>query len=160
MPVSDPDHARYGQHLSLDEVNELVKPNDESAALVREWLHEHVSPHAIQSSPAGDFLSFTLPVAKVEKLLDTKYSVYRHTDGSRLVRAPQWKLPFHLHKHVATVQPTTAFFRTVPQSKTYNLVSTEGEEPKSSQAVENPTVETACDPSGVTPLCLRTLYET
>jgi tripeptidyl-peptidase-1 len=28
--VSDPSHSRYGQHLTIDEVNELVRPTDDA----------------------------------------------------------------------------------------------------------------------------------
>ena len=144
----------------MDEVNELVKPSDEALHLVREWLHEHVDLKDIESSPAGDFMSFTIPITKVEKLLKTKYSVYRHTDGSTVIRTPEWKLPLHLHDHITAVQPTTSFFRTVPQAKTFLSVSDTVEHPEPYQPVTNPTVGQVCDTAGVTPLCLRTLYET
>ncbi|KAF2118084.1 tripeptidyl peptidase-like protein [Lophiotrema nucula] len=161
--TSDPDHPRYGQHLSAEEVNELVKPGNETLDLVREWLHEHVEPQHIECSPAEDFMSITLPVAKVEKLLDTKYAVYRHVDGSKLIRTLEWKLPLHLHEHIDAIQPTTSFFRTVPQARTLVEVPDQSSESVNSLSykhVKNPTVAKVCDTGGVTPLCLRTLYET
>lgn len=162
-PVSDPDHARYGKHLSAAEVNELVKPTDESTDLVREWLHEHVAPERIQASPAGDFLTFTLPIAKIEEMLQTNYSVYQHKDGSKLVRTHEWSLPLHLHEHITAVQPTTAFIRAVPQVKTYLSVPGKAEFPTVQASYgnnSNSTVEKVCKTSAVTPLCLRTLYGT
>lgn len=144
----------------MDEVNEYVKPSDESLDLVREWLHEHVDAESIEYSPASDFMSFTLPISEVEKLLETKYSIYRHTDGSTITRTPEWKLPLHLHSHITAIQPTTSFFRTVPQSKTFLSVPGGIALPEPYQPVENPTVDKVCNTSGVTPLCLRTLYET
>ncbi|KAF2439621.1 subtilisin-like protein [Karstenula rhodostoma CBS 690.94] len=158
--ISDPDHARYGKHLSLAEVNDLVKPADESTDLVREWLHEHVSPEHIESSPAGDFLSFTLPIAKIEEMLQTNYSIYQHEDGTNLVRTHEWSLPLHLHEHISAVQPTTAFIRTFPQAKTYVSVPGKAEVPTVQTYGGKPTVEKVCDTAGVTPLCLRTLYGT
>lgn len=51
--VSDPDHIRYGQHLSFDEVNDLVKPADKTLDSVHEWLSDNgVSVH--EYSPAKD----------------------------------------------------------------------------------------------------------
>ena len=38
--VSDPFHSRYGKHLTVDEVNELVKPKDEALEAVHEWLED------------------------------------------------------------------------------------------------------------------------
>ena len=159
--VSDPDHARYGQHLSLDEISGLVKPTDETAELVREWLHEHVAPEHVESSPAGDFLSFTVPISKIEEMLQTNYSVYQHEDGSKIVRTHQWSLPLHLHDHITTIQPTTAFIRTVPQAKTYMTVPGKLEHPEAQASYSGkPTVDKVCDTGAVTPLCLRTLYGT
>lgn len=37
--VSDPDHARYGQHLSHDEVQQLVMPEPRSILAALGWLH-------------------------------------------------------------------------------------------------------------------------
>lgn len=128
--------------------------------MVQDWLHEHVDPARMSYSPAKDFVSFTVPIAAAEKLLDTKYSVYRHTDGSKLVRTSKWSLPVHLHEHITAVQPTTSFLRTVPQSKTFMNVPGGNLQIESYQPVQKPTVDTACNTSAVTPLCLRTLYET
>ncbi|KAF2092604.1 tripeptidyl-peptidase 1 precursor [Rhizodiscina lignyota] len=158
--VSDPDHDYYGQHLSIDEINELVKPSDDTFSLVQEWLLQHVDPRNIGYSTAKDFIFFTLPIAEVERLLDTKYSVYQHDDGSTLVRTPAWSLPLHLHDHITAIQPTTSFLRTVPQSKTFLNGAGGSLSPQPYQPIDNPTVGNACNTSAVTPLCLRTLYET
>lgn len=89
--VSDPAHARYGQHLSQAEVNDFVKPADETLIWVHEWLSENgIEESQLDYSPAKDWIKITLPVASVERLLDTKYSVFQHEDGEHLVRTPQW----------------------------------------------------------------------
>lgn len=36
--VSDPSHSRYGQHLSEDEVHELVAPPSHAISAVEDWL--------------------------------------------------------------------------------------------------------------------------
>lgn len=143
----------------MAEVNELVKPKDESTELVREWLYKHVSPERIHASLAGDFLTVTLPVAKIEEMLQTNYSVYKHEDGSKLVRTHEWSLPLHLHEHITAVQPTTAFIRTVPQAKTYLNVPGTPSSPMV-HALVNGSVDQVCNTAAVTPQCLRTLYGT
>jgi len=40
MEISDPDHERYGEYLSKDQVDDLVRPHDESIDLVTEWLEK------------------------------------------------------------------------------------------------------------------------
>ena len=53
--VSDPTHQRYGNHLTADEVNELVKPTGISLGLVIDWLAEHgIERHRLNFSPAKD----------------------------------------------------------------------------------------------------------
>ena len=70
--VSDPFHSRYGEHLSKQEVEELVAPHPESIENVMEWLASHgLGESDIQKSPAGDWVYVTVPVVLAEKLLDT-----------------------------------------------------------------------------------------
>ncbi|KAH9215018.1 putative Tripeptidyl-peptidase SED2 [Leptodontidium sp. 2 PMI_412] len=106
--VSDPDHTRYGQHLSFEEVNDLVKPADKTLDSVHEWLSDNgISIH--EYSPAKDWINVYIDVESAERLLDTKYSVFKHEDGSQLVRTSEWSLPTHLHEMIDTIQPTTSF---------------------------------------------------
>ncbi len=161
--VSDPFHERYGQHLSADEVNELVKPADETLDQVHEWLQDcGVNGSQLEYSNARDWIKLTLPVKDVERLLDTKYSVYRHNDGTHLVRTPQWSLPLHLHKHIETIQPTNSFFQPKPKRSTLKTVQMAGLEQYISGGKFEPsskaTVDQACNVTAVTPACLRTLY--
>jgi len=70
--VSDPDHERYGQHLSKAEVEELVAPHQESLDSVNEWLSSFgITEKEIIRSPAKDWVTIRLPVNVVEKMLDT-----------------------------------------------------------------------------------------
>ncbi|KAI4131479.1 MAG: hypothetical protein LQ338_001221 [Usnochroma carphineum] len=165
--VSDPDHHRYGDHLSPDEVDELVKPSDESLDLVHEWLLDNgIGRDKLSYSAAKDWVRVSLPIAHVERLLDTKYSVYKHRDGTHIVRAPTWSLPTHLHKHIDTIQPTNSFFRAAPRKSNVMPVEDAGKDVSTAQRVDvasppaDITVAQACNVSAVTPLCLRTLYGT
>lgn len=70
--VSDPEHERYGQHLSKEEVEALVAPHVESLDSVNDWLAGFGLQEAdLSRSPAKDWVLITLPVSMVEKLLDT-----------------------------------------------------------------------------------------
>ena len=161
--VSDPYHERYGQHLSAEDVNELVKPADETLDQVHEWLQDYgIDGSQLQYSDARDWISVTLSVKDVERLLSTKYSVFRQSDGTRLVRTPQWSLPQHLHEHIETIQPTNSFFRPKPKRSTLKTVQTTGLDQYMRVNTLDPsskaTVEQVCNVSAVTPACLRTLY--
>lgn len=167
--VSDPDHPRYGKHLSVEDVNELVKPHDESVDLVHQWLADNgIEADQLGYSQAKDWIIVTLPIEKVEQLLDTKYATYEHVDGSRLIRTTSWSLPVHLHEHIENIQPTNAFFRSEPKRSSLKIASdwkkADGKGfPSQSSAkysASNSSVDSVCDTDLVTPLCLRTFYGT
>lgn len=70
--VSDPNHERYGAHLSNEEVDELVAPHQESIDLVNEWLQSHgIGENDLVRSRAKDWVTVKVPVSVVEKMLDT-----------------------------------------------------------------------------------------
>ncbi|KAF4624152.1 hypothetical protein G7Y89_g14020 [Cudoniella acicularis] len=166
--VSDPDHDRYGQHLSVSEVNDLVKPSDDTLDLVADWLLDNgIHGSRLEYSPAKDWISVSLPINAVENLLKTEYSVFGHEDGDYLVRTPEWSLPQHLHEHINVIQPTNSFFRPKKQGTTVLTVGDISSDkwapvPPPSPASYTPGggVAAACNTSAVTPLCLRTLYGT
>ncbi|OCK77206.1 subtilisin-like protein [Lepidopterella palustris CBS 459.81] len=171
--VSDPEHDRYGQHLSADEVNELIKPTEESLELVHAWLLDHdIALSRLRYTATKDMITVTLPLESVEELLDTKYSVFENDEGVRLVRTPEWSLPLHLHEHIRLVQPTNSFFhfearRGISRRSTKVRVSKEditGAKHKpvpSAAPPANSTVAAVCGNfSSVTPDCLRTIYGT
>lgn len=167
LPVSDPDHTRYRQHLSKAEVDELIKPSPDTSKLVLEWLGDNgIEEKDCQFSGARDFISISLKVEDVEELLKTEYSIYEHQDGTRLVRTPEWSLPEHLHKHIGTIQPTTAFLRANPHGiaaeRSADLKAVPGHfVPPAKIPAENLTgIAAVCNFSAVTPTCLRTLYDT
>jgi len=70
--VSDPDHVRYGQHLSKGEVEALVAPHPESLDAVNKWLSSFgfEGDHLVRS-PANDWVTITLSLEKAEEMLDT-----------------------------------------------------------------------------------------
>jgi tripeptidyl-peptidase-1 len=110
LEVSDPDHERYGQHLTAAEIADIVRPEDASVKQVHEWLAAH-GIEDIDYSPAKDWISIIVPIEKAEELLQTKYFKYEHLNGDSISRAPEWSLPIHLHEHIDVVQPTTSFFK-------------------------------------------------
>lgn len=158
--VSLPTHHKYGQHLSKEDVDSLVRPDDDVTAQVDQWLEEKgISASQRKYSSAKDWISMRLPISHVEELLHTKYSVYKHEDGSSLVRTTSWSLPLHLHEHISTIQPTTAFLRPSPRLQT--VVGSPGVDFNADDYAPNSTsLAGTCNFEGMTPQCLRLLYGT
>lgn len=154
--VSDPDHPRYGQHLSTEDVYELVKPSDEALDLVHEWLLSN-GVDRFDYSPAKDWVNIYISVESAERLLNTKYSVFQHEDGSYLVRTPDWSLPLHLHDLIDTIQPTNSFMRATPQ-KTDWIQFGDHQAPPGYKPPSNETIARVCNIESVTLECFNTLY--
>lgn len=167
ITVSDPDHARYGQHLSLEDVQKLVKPSDVSLNKVHEWLAEYgINTTQLSYSKAKDWISVPLPVATLERMLQTKYSIFQEEGGELAVRthSGQWSLPQHLHEHIDLISPTNSFFRPKLRKNTPRPVETHsypsGNSVHSEETSSHPDVATVCNTSNVDTLCLRTYYGT
>ena len=159
-------------------MKELVKPTDDTLDLVHDWLQDNGIDRAqLEYNQAQDWIKLSLPVSAVEKLLDTKYSVFEHEDGDRIVRAPKWSLPLHLHEHIDAIQPTNSFFRPLGRRRTLKTIKPMEEITTTTPADQDAeyaavnaiaatpdstdiSVAKACNTSAVTPLCLRTLYGT
>lgn len=143
-----------------------MRPAESTLEAVHAWLDEHAIPFTARThNKAMDWITINLPVERVESLLRTKYSLYRHEDGTHLVRTPSWSLPEHLHHMIETIQPTNSFFR--PRSDKSTMKPVEGLEaflqaPQLQQdfASAGDPVAKVCNTSAVTPTCLRTLYGT
>jgi tripeptidyl-peptidase-1 len=72
IEISDPFHERYGDHLSKEQVEELVTPHPSSVLAVHEWLASHgIRSKSSHQSPAGDWITLYVPVAQAEKMLGT-----------------------------------------------------------------------------------------
>ncbi|KAF7317714.1 Subtilisin-like protein [Mycena kentingensis (nom. inval.)] len=148
--VSDPAHEKYGQHLSKEAVDAL---------------HHDVDPaSAHYKSGGGEWISIHIPVAKLEKMLSTKYAVYRHDKtGEDVVRTMSYSLPHELHDHIDVITPTT-YFGTMRSMRTTSFVQdaaplNEFTKPSFEAEISPLAVPASCG-STVTPACLRAMYNT
>jgi tripeptidyl-peptidase-1 len=116
LRVSDPDSDEYGQHLSLDEVNEFVAPRPASLVRIKEWLRSNqidVDRHLRPGSGANeDFLVLRTTVQAAEQLLGTKYSRFSHNlagDQKLLRTSKPYHLPEDVAEHIDFVSPAGRF---------------------------------------------------
>lgn len=138
-------------------MKELVKPTDETLNLVHEWLADNgVTPSGYSS--AKDWITVSLPVKAIERLLDTEYHVYEHKDGGVVARAPKWSLPLHLHDKIDTIQPTNSFFRA--RAEKFDHVEAPVYLDPQYTPPTNENISAVCNVSSVTPECFQTLYST
>ncbi|KAG6899605.1 hypothetical protein C0993_008766 [Termitomyces sp. T159_Od127] len=165
--VSDPDHERYGDHLSKEETEALVAPHQSSIDSVNEWLEYYGLKEAdLVRSPAKDWVTITIPISLAEEMLDTKYNVWKHTSGDQMVRTTSYSLPENLHEHIDVVQPTTMFGRFRRDRSTISWPDEEVEGPAQIaqslatslvDAVSGSVVDASCNTT-ITIHCLKQLY--
>ena len=150
MEVSDPSHARYGQHLKRDELKNLIKPSAESTRAVLSWLEESgISSKDIKND--GEWITFHAPVGRAESMLGTTFKTYRNDvrrDVKR-VRSLSYSVPKAVRGHIDMIQPTTRFGQI--KAERSNVLSQEAV-PFSVAAVN-----ATCN-NTITPSCLRDLY--
>lgn len=109
--VSDPCHSRYGQYLSREEVNDLIKPDDKTSESVRKWLHDN-GFRIFRYSPAKDWIYVNIDVESAERLLNTKcYFFFENGDIDRLSCLPDWSLPSYLNEKIETIQTVIPLMR-------------------------------------------------
>lgn len=104
--------SRYGEHLSQEQVAELVAPHPATLELVNLWLeHNSVPPSSVSMTHGGNWLTVTgVPVPQASKLLGASYGLYWHAKTNEtIVRTLGYALPAVLIPHVLTVAPTTFF---------------------------------------------------
>lgn len=125
---SDPFHERYGNYLSVEEVNSLAAPHQQSVDAVEGWLASHgFLNEDFVRSPANDWVKVKVPVQVAElmmnavcylssklthltELLLQEYHVWVHSDtGKAIIRTTQYSLPSEVFAHVDFIQPTTLF---------------------------------------------------
>ncbi|KAI0331225.1 subtilisin-like protein [Cubamyces sp. BRFM 1775] len=128
--VSTPGSKNYRKHLSKAQesdglsrassspnlvshchvqVEAFVAPKAESAQAVKAWLAKN-NVTATTISPAGDWMSVKLPVAKANAMLDTTFSQYIHEKtNTTMIRTMQYSVPDAVKQHLAAIHPTTAF---------------------------------------------------
>lgn len=163
MEISDPDNERYGQHLSKEEVDRLVAPSENALSLVNEWLSEHgFSDEEIERTAAKDWVTISVPVSKVEKMLDTTFYVWKHdATGDHLVRTTSWSLPEDLHEHIEVIQPTTLFSSWKGMRSTIFWDDSQEHAKALPAPYHNPSTGTTVDPAcnvSITVSCLKQLY--
>ena len=101
-----PAGARYGQHLSNQQVHDLIAPTPDTVRTVLEWLAAHgIIPQAMTSN--SDWLTATMPISVAEQLLGAEYYAVTHaatnTTAHRVLR---YSVPQNVAASLDLVAPT------------------------------------------------------
>ncbi|KAH9029514.1 subtilisin-like protein [Lactarius pseudohatsudake] len=163
IEVSSPGHPKHGEHLSREEVAELVAPPSDVLELANAWLDHHgVHPSNISTKHGGSWLTLTgVPVSRANELLSASYQLYQHIGTNETVlRTLSYGLPAALVEHVQNVAPTTHFgFPFTPRQEP--LMRRGGATTEQTKVPGgDPGTVLSYRHQYVTPSFLRTLYKT
>ncbi|KAF8256846.1 peptidase S8/S53 domain-containing protein [Lactarius quietus] len=162
--VSTPGHPVYGEHLSKEQVAELVAPHPRTLKLVNSWLKNNGIPSSSVTTQGGNTLMLkAVPVSKANTLLDATYQLYRHVESHEtIIRTVGYGLPAALREHVRTVVPTTAFVPSLKHLQIPHNLSGGAESGLVKPALGKPTtmLSNRDDVDYVDPQILRQTYDT
>ena len=158
LAISTPDHPKYGQHMSRDELKTMLRPSESASAAVLQWLHAEGVPSA-DIEDTGDWINFYVTMDEANRILDTQFHYYLNSNnGVKRIRTLHYSIPKGLHQFVHMIQPTTRFGQVLPER---SHVWQSFEMGRSRQAVGryhgNQLNATFCNTT-ITPQCLRDLY--
>ncbi|KAH9175812.1 subtilisin-like protein [Lactarius sanguifluus] len=161
IEVSSPGHPRHGEHLSREEVGELVAPPSDVLELANAWLEHHgVHLSTVSTKHGGSWLTLTgVPVSRANELLRASYQLYQHLEtNDTVLRTLSYGLPAALVEHVQCVAPTTHFgFPRTPRQEP--LMRRGGATREQTPEGDPGTVLLSRD-QDVTPSSLRSFYKT
>lgn len=134
-----------------------MAPHPDSIELVESWLAHH-GVGTDSRTGAGDWITMTVTVEQAEKMLGTKYNVYKHAVTSEtIVRTMSYSLPRVISEHISVVTPAT-YFGTMKAMKATSFVQyTDDAETLAGSLAGG--LDASCN-STITPACLRALYNT
>ncbi|OSD02191.1 family S53 protease [Trametes coccinea BRFM310] len=155
--VSDPSSPNYGNHLSTAEVVKYVAPAPATVDAVNAWLAENdITAKTI--SPAGDWMSFEVPVSKANELFDADFSVFTHeSTGKQYIRTLSYSIPAELQGHLELVHPTVSFPDPLAGRPVVRVSSSETSKKRAARDLTARAIPASCATT-ITPACLQAIY--
>lgn len=143
--ISAPDHPAYGQHLSLEQVQQYRAVDPNATAAVTSWLKQG-GVKTIR--PKGHRIRFTTTVGVVNALFACELGLYSEDGAAPVLRARSYSLPSAVEPYIRFVYPLTQFVPT-PKSRRVKGSST--------HAKREGNVPAPCY-TEITPDCITGLY--
>ncbi|KAI6087697.1 subtilisin-like protein [Hypoxylon rubiginosum] len=147
--ISNPLLPEYGHHLTKDEIKAYQVPDQRSLDAVRSWLR---SNGFADFTTRNSIVMVTSTVAEVNRVLGTVLGHYSFQGSSSVLRAESYFLPHVLDGNIEFIYPISGFVPP-PQSRLNTLAAR-----KTSAKLASAGDEDQPCPAGVTPACLKALY--
>jgi tripeptidyl-peptidase-1 len=125
---------------------------------VNAWLKAN-GLEATALSPAGEWITITVPVSKANALFDADYQTFTHSDtGTQGLRTLSYSLPASLKGSIEGIHPATSFdFGSLKAPKLQVHESKPLKRGESTEAKAKRALPTSCK-TQMSPTCLQQLY--
>lgn len=94
--ISTPGSLSYQEHMSLDEVQLLTRPDAHVKRAVEAWLLQEGASQRCKATASGDFLECAVSCRIAEQLLHTEFFQYLNNHNETVMRANKVGLLFAL----------------------------------------------------------------
>ncbi|PKS12421.1 hypothetical protein jhhlp_000627 [Lomentospora prolificans] len=151
--ISDPNSAKYGQHLSPRDAADLFAPPGENLREVARWLNSSgIDRSRLKVSLDRAHISFDAPVEEAERLLGAKFHLFSF--GAEVqIASEDYSVPASISNYIDFVMPATQPAALLAQfTPDSNEVHFEGGSIQARQATSNDCFKY------MSPHCLRKLY--
>ncbi|KAI0005254.1 subtilisin-like protein [Xylariaceae sp. FL0662B] len=145
--TSDPLHEEYGHHLTRDETRAYQVPDSAGLDSILSWLG---SNNITNVTTISSVVTISSTANSFNKLLNTTMRHYSFDGSFSIVRAQAYSIPQSLERYIDFIHPISNFMP--PQRSRLRLREIQS----SPEIIEN--VDYQPCPVGVTPACLRALY--
>lgn len=107
--AATPGHATYGQHLTRQQVEDFLAPEERAFSLVAQWLNSFQDGAlAHEYTIKNDWYIVNTTLGTAMELLQADYHLYENTEtGKTTVRTLAYSLPAELHPHVDMIGEQT-----------------------------------------------------
>jgi tripeptidyl-peptidase-1 len=78
--ISTPGDLRYGDHLTIDQINDMIAPTELTLEKIIFWLKSQGIRDA-RVLRSHDYITCSMTMAQAERIFEVKFSTYRHSSG-------------------------------------------------------------------------------
>ncbi len=103
--VSEPTHHRYGQHLSMKQVQDLTKPSEKTYSMLNKWFDESGARISkVEPLQGGAVLRLTMSVKDIRTLFKTTVTHIKLSGSEDTkLRAGDLKIPSYVSNEISAI---------------------------------------------------------
>lgn len=155
LEISTPGHAKYGKHMSREQVRSYTAPSSNAVSDVTAWISQYGVKHEVDN----DWISITTTVGTANELLNTTFGWYEYeAGGGPKLRTLSYSVPDAVASHVDLIQPTTRFGQLGAKRSTIFEMTIVDEDATAHIPAKGKQIAAAVCGTTITPDCLKSLY--